>query len=72
MPVADVNMKMVAEPQVYGVSHTNYSPCTPLNSLTCCPGPLVGQIIYYLTRGVLGACRHAPDKFKKSFGGGFV
>ena len=28
--------------------------------------------IYYLILGVLGACRQAPYKFKKSYGGGFV
>ena len=32
----------------------------------------LGQIIYYLVFGVLGACRQAPYKFKKSYGGGFV
>jgi hypothetical protein len=34
--------------------------------------PIVGQIIYYFIFGVLGACRQAPYKFKKSYGGGFV
>jgi hypothetical protein len=32
----------------------------------------VGQIIYYFIFGVLGACRQAPYKIKKSYGGGFV
>jgi hypothetical protein len=33
---------------------------------------IVGQSIYYFIFGVLGACRQAPYKFKKSYGGGFV
>ena len=37
-----------------------------------CLTPIAGQIIYYLTLRVLGACRQAPYKFKKSYGGGFV
>ena len=36
------------------------------------PNPIAGQIIYYFIFGVLGACRQAPYKFKKSYGGGFV
>jgi hypothetical protein len=36
------------------------------------PRGVVGQIIYYLTLGVLGACRQAPHKFKDSYGGGSV
>jgi hypothetical protein len=37
-----------------------------------CLSPIAGQIIYYFIFGVLGACRQAPYKFKKSYGGGFV
>jgi hypothetical protein len=33
--------------------------------------PIDGQIIYYSISGVIGACRQAPYKFKKSYGGGF-
>ena len=33
---------------------------------------IAGQIIYDFIFGVLGACRQAPYKFKKSYGGGFV
>ena len=45
------------------VRHGNRFPC-----LTT----IAGQIIYYFIFGVLGACRQAPYKFKKSYGGGFV
>jgi hypothetical protein len=37
-----------------------------------CLTPNLGQIIYYFIFGVLGACRQAPYKFKKSYGGGSV
>ena len=34
-----------------------------------CLTSIVGQIIYYFIFGVLGACRQAPYKFKKSYVG---
>jgi hypothetical protein len=42
--------------------------CSRLPCLT----PIAGQIIYYLTSGVIGACMQAPYNYKKSYGGGFV
>jgi hypothetical protein len=32
----------------------------------------IGRSSYYFIFGVLGACRQAPYKFKKSYGGGSV
>jgi hypothetical protein len=37
-----------------------------------CLSAIAGKIIYYFIFGVLGACRQAPYKFKKSYGGGSV
>jgi hypothetical protein len=37
-----------------------------------CLKTIAGQIIYYFIFWVLGACRQAPYKFKKLYGGGFV
>jgi hypothetical protein len=37
-----------------------------------CISAIVEQIIYYFIFWVIGACKQAPYKFKKSYGGGFV
>jgi hypothetical protein len=49
-------------------------PCklTPRHPPSQVVDSIAGQIIYYFIFGVLGACRQAPYKFKKSYGGGFV
>jgi hypothetical protein len=49
-----------------------HPPSQVLNLDNPCLTHNLGQIIYYFIFGVLGACRQAPYKFKKSYGGGSV
>jgi hypothetical protein len=54
------------------VRRPDFSFRAPCASRFPCLKTIAGQIIYYLTLGVLGACRQAPYKLKKLYGGGFV